>query len=668
MDKKTLLGLLLVGVILFGYVFYNSKQAAKFQREQFIADSIERAEHPEKFMEIVHPDTTNASEYAQNTIQPDEKAKQDSLMTITIGQSLMDASKATAETFVIENNLLKVWVSSQGGTIYNVELKDYKRYDGSPLRMFKDGSSYLNMELFIKRTYNSTGINTSDYVFTDAELKNISLPDGSVAQALHLRLPIDYDTNSALEYVYTLYPDNYMIDFDVNFINMAEATRNLTFFNFDWRNTALQNEKGFKNENMNTTVFYRYPDDKKPSNIGNSEGSREKNIKTKINWVSFKQQFFSSIFVAKDNFTAESLGFETKQPGSGEIKDFHASLTVPYDSSRNTYQFQFYFGPNQYTIMKSYGMRFEKVIPLGGKLVSWINTGLTINIFNWLSKFISNYGIIILILTVIIKLIILPLTYKSYMSTAKMRVLQPQLNEINEQYPNQEDALKKQQAIMELYRRSGVNPMGGCIPMLIQMPILFAMFRFLPASIELRGKHFLWADDLSSYDSIVNLPFNIPLYGDHISLFALLMAVSLFLYSRMTYKQTASAGPQMAGMKFMSLYLMPIMMLCWFNSYASGLTYYYFLSQIFTMLIMYIIRCSVNEEKVLSKMQNNAAKADRAAASRKKSKWMMRYEEALKQQQQMQRQQQQQMFGGHQKTHTAKPQSTKFQPPKKRRK
>ena len=668
MDKKTLIGLLLVGVILFGYVGYNSRQAAKFQREQFIADSIERAEHPERFMEVVTPDYIAQNPDEAQEILIDIQSRQDSLRIATIGQSLADAADADEETFVMENNLIKVWISSKGGVISNVELKDYKRYDGAPLMMFKNGSAAFNMELFIKRAYNTTGINTSDYVFTDAELRNVPLADGGTAQALHLRLPVDYATRSAVEYVYTLYPDNYMVDFDVNFLNMAEATRNLTFFNIDWRNTSLQNEKGYKNENLNTTIFYRYPNDKKPNSLGSSEGKREKNIKTKINWVSFKQQFFSSIFVAKDNFTADEVGYDTKPAGSGEVKDFHASLTVPYDPAQTSYQFQFYFGPNQYKILKSYEMRFEKVIPLGGNLVSWINTGLTINIFNWLSKFISNYGIIILILTVIIKLIILPLTYKSYMSTAKMRVLQPQLNEINEQYPNQEDALKKQQAVMELYRRSGVNPMGGCIPMLIQMPILIAMFRFLPASIELRGKSFLWAEDLSSYDSVLNLPFKIPFYGDHISLFALLMALAMFLYSRMTYKQTASAGPQMAGMKFMTLYLMPIMMLCWFNSYASGLTYYYFLSQIFTMLIMYLIRCSVTEEKVLSRLQSNAAKADRAAASKKKSKWMQRYEEALKQQQQMQRQQQQQMYGGHQKTHTAKPQSTKLQPPKKKRK
>lgn len=669
MDKKTLIGLLIVGVILFGYVFYNSKQAAKYQQEQLRADSIARAEHPERYVEqIPVSEESEAVKRDIETHQIEEKAKYDSILVANMGSSLVEASKAQASTYTLENDVIKVWISSKGGVVSNVELKDYKRYNGDPLMIFKDGSSRFDMELFIKRSYNSVQVNTADYVFTDVRQSDTPLPDGGTAQSLRLTLPIDRESGAAIEYVYTVYPDSYMVDFDVDFVGMDNYTSNLTFFNFDWGASTLQNEKGFKNENMNTTIAYRYPDARKIEQLGASEGKRTKDIKTKVNWVSFKQQFFSSVFIAKDNFTAEKVEFDTKAPGSGEMKDFRATFTVPYEPQQTDYKFQFYFGPNQYTIMRSYDMRLEKVIPLGGNLISWINTGLTIPLFNWLSKFILNYGIIILILTVIIKLIILPLTYKSYMSTAKMRVLQPQLNEINERYPNQEDALKKQQAVMALYKKSGVSPMGGCIPMLIQMPILIAMFRFLPASIELRGQHFLWADDLSAYDSVLNLPFKIPFYGDHVSLFALLMALAMFFYSRMTYKQTSSAGPQMAGMKFMTVYLMPIMMLCWFNSYASGLTYYYFLSQLLTMLIMYIIRYSVNEEKLLAKLQSNAEKADRNGATRKKSKWQMRYEEALKQQQQMQRQQQQKAYGGAQKTHTAKPQSTKNQPAKKRKK
>lgn len=667
MDKKSVIGLIIVGIILFGYVFYNSKQAEKYQKEQYRADSIARAEHPEWFETM--PIGQDRDTAAMAAITPEsQQARQDSMLVANLGQSLVDASKAEADTYLMENDVIKVWISSKGGIISNVELKEYKRYDGTPLMIYEEGSARFNMDLYIKRTYNFAQINTEDYVFTDVESSRMQDADGNTVHILKLRLPVNPDTGAAIEYTYTLPQDQYMVDFGIDFVNMREYTSNMTYFNFDWGASTLQNEKGYKNENMNTTVAYRYPGARKIEQLGASEKSRGKEIKTKVDWVSFKQQYFSSILISNEDFTAENVGFDTHPEGSGRIKDFKATFSVPYDPAKSSYDFKFYFGPNQYKIMKSYDMKLEKVIPLGGSLVSWINTGLTINVFNWLSKYINSYGIIILLLTIMIKIIILPLTYKSYMSSAKMRVLQPQINEINEQYPNQEDALKKQQAIMQLYRRCGVSPMGGCIPMLIQMPIIIAMFRFLPASIELRGESFLWAEDLSSYDSVLQLPFKIPFYGDHVSLFALLMALSVFFYSKLTYKQTASAGPQMAGMKFMMVYLMPIMLLCWFNSYASGLTYYYLLSQLFTMLIMYIIRYSVNEDKLLAKLQSNADKADRNSATKKKSKWVQRYEEALKQQQELQRQQRQQMYGGQQKTHTAKPQSTKNQPPKKRRK
>ncbi len=669
MDKKTVIAIVLMGAILVGYSVYNTKQAAKMQRQAYIADSIDRAEHPEKYeierVPLSHEDDSLRLAQQERMLAA-ENAKQEALIA-NLGQSLVDASKAEATTYVLENEVIKMYVSTKGAEVENVELKDYKRYGGDKLMLFKEGSAKFDMELFVKRSYNSAQINTEEYVFTDVREVEEVLPDGGIARSLHLRLPFDVESGAAIEYVYTLYPNEYMVDFDVNFIGMKEYTSNLTFFNFDWGVTTMQNEKGFKNENMYTTLAYRYPDAKKIQQLGASDGSRSDKIKTKVNWVSFKQQFFSSVFIAKDNFDEAEFGFDTYKPGAGTIKDYTATFTVPYDPDKESYNFQFYFGPNKYSILRPYDLKLEKVIPLGGKLISWINTGFTIPVFNWLSKFIGSYGIIILLLTVMIKIIILPLTYKSYMSSAKMRVLKPQLDAINEQYPRQEDALKKQQEVMALYKRCGVSPMGGCLPMLIQMPILIAMFRFFPSSIELRGEKFLWADDLSSYDSVLNLPFNIPFYGDHVSLFTLLMVVALFFYSKITYKQTEAAGPQMAGMKFMTVYLMPIMMLFWFNSYASGLTYYYMLSQIFTIIIMTTIRYSVNEEKLLAKLQSNAEKSTRNAATKKKSKWQMRYEEALRQQQQMQRQQQQQAYGGHQKAHTAKPQSTKNQPPKKRR-
>ena len=350
--------------------------------------------------------------------------------------------------------------------------------------------------------------------------------------------------------------------------------------------------------------------------------------------MAFKQQFFSSILIAGNDFQNATLQYETFAPGSGNIKQFHAQLSVPYTPQTDSYGFSFYFGPNKYSTLKKYDdLHLQRLVPLGGWIIGWVNRWLVIPTFDFLGKYIANYGLIILLLTIFIKIIISPLTYKSYLSTAKMRLLKPEMDKINEKYPKQEDAMKKQQAMMALYKSAGVNPMGGCLPLLIQFPILIAMFRFFPASIELRGKSFLWADDLSSYDSILHLPFDIPFYGDHVSLFALLMAVSVFITSKISYSQTAQAGPQMAGMKFMMLYLMPLMLLFWFNNYSSGLSYYYLVSNIITMGQTFGFRYIVNEDKLHQRMKENARKP------KKMSKFQQRYEELMKQREQLARQQ-----------------------------
>jgi YidC/Oxa1 family membrane protein insertase len=306
--------------------------------------------------------------------------------------------------------------------------------------------------------------------------------------------------------------------------------------------------------------------------------------------------------------------------------DFQAgsdNIVLPY---------QFYFGPNDYRSLKEYDMKYEKIIPLGGWMVGWFSRLVIIPCFDLLGRFISNYGIVILLMTLLIKLLISPLTIKSYKSTARMQVIKPEIDKLNQKYPNEKDAMKKQQAMMELYQKAGISPMGGCLPMLLQMPILFAMFRFFPASIELRQQKFLWADDLSAYDSIVDFGFNVPLLGDHLSLFALLMAATMFFYSRMTSSQM-SDDPNMAGMKFMSVWLMPIMMFFICNNLSAALSYYYLLSNIITMgMTWYIRKYVVTEDKVRADMMLNANRP------KKKSKWQQRLEEAQRMQEQMQKQ------------------------------
>lgn len=613
MDKKTLIGLIVIGAILFGFTWYNASIQQKYAQEQQALTATQEAESTDTIVpEVRQPDTLQAANQLERHI----------------GSSLFQATTGTEKKIEVENDLMKVIFSNKGGKVASVVLKDYLTYQGTPLVLFPDSASVFDMSFFIKQQFNNVQINTGDYYFVADSSFTPTFAADETSKNLTFRL--DVDSAAHVDFVYTIYKDNYMIDFDVQFVGMENLlAQNQTDLEFTWQNVGMQNEKGFENENNYTTIAYKYPSDESVEQLRTSTEDKSETINSKVKWVAFKQQFFSSIFVAKDDFQNGTLGYSTFQPGEGKIKTFRAKVSVPFTPQLSEYNFNFYFGPNKFSVLKKYDdLHFERLIPLGGWIVGWINRWLVIPTFDTLGAHIANYGIIILILTLIVKILISPLTYKSYLSSAKMRLLKPEVDKLNEKYPKPEDALKKQQAMMALYKSAGVNPMGGCLPLLIQLPILYAMFRFFPASIELRGEHFLWADDLSSYDSILTLPFNIPFYGNHVSLFALLMAASMFIYSRINYNQTAGSAPQMAGMKFMMLYLMPIMMLFFFNNFASGLNYYYLLSNIITIGQTYGFRYIVNEDKLHQRMKENAKKPQ------KKSKWQQRYEEMVKLQQQ----------------------------------
>ncbi len=613
MDKKTLIGLIVIGAILFGFTWYNASIQQKYAQEQQALTATQETESTDTIVpEVRQPDTLQAADQLERHI----------------GSSLFQATTGTEKKIEVENDLMKVIFSNKGGKVASVVLKDYLTYQGTPLVLFPDSASVFDMSFFIKQQFNNVQINTGNYYFVADSSFTPTFAADETSKNLTFRL--DVDSAAHVDFVYTIYKDNYMIDFDVQFVGMENLlAQNQTDLEFTWQNVGMQNEKGFENENNYTTIAYKYPSDESVEQLRTSTEDKSETINSKVKWVAFKQQFFSSIFVAKDDFQNGTLGYSTFQPGEGKIKTFRAKVSVPFTQQLSEYNFNFYFGPNKFSVLKKYDdLHFERLIPLGGWIVGWINRWLVIPTFDTLGAHIANYGIIILILTLIVKILISPLTYKSYLSSAKMRLLKPEVDKLNEKYPKPEDALKKQQAMMALYKSAGVNPMGGCLPLLIQLPILYAMFRFFPASIELRGEHFLWADDLSSYDSILTLPFNIPFYGNHVSLFALLMAASMFIYSRINYNQTAGSAPQMAGMKFMMLYLMPIMMLFFFNNFASGLNYYYLLSNIITIGQTYGFRYIVNEDKLHQRMKENAKKPQ------KKSKWQQRYEEMVKLQQQ----------------------------------
>ena len=414
--------------------------------------------------------------------------------------------------------------------------------------------------------------------------------------------------------------------------------RKINRFDIDWNLVVPRLEKGYTNEKQYSKLDYYFSGEKKPEQLGRGGRNGSESIVSKVKWFAFQQQFFSAIMTAENEFNAAdfSISFYDEKDPDRNLMLCSARLQseLKHDPERVTVPFDFYFGPNHYRTLKNYDQHYEKIIPLGGSVIGLISRGVIIPTFNFLGKFIHNYGIIILIMTILIKIVVSPLTMKSYKSSAKMNVIKPEIDKLNEKYPKQEDALKKQQAMMDLYRRAGISPMGGCLPMLLQLPILYAMFRFFPASIELRQEKFLWADDLSAYDSILDLPFSIPLYGDHVSLFALLMALSMFLYSKMTSSQMSN-DPSMAGMKFMSVWLMPIMMLFICNNLSSGLSYYYLLSNLITMLQTWFVRrFLVDEAKIHAQLAASAGKP------LPKSKWQQRLEEAQKMQQQALKEQQ----------------------------
>ena len=644
MDKKSIIGIAVVAVLFLGFAYFNSQQQKEY---------LEQKAAYEAYVDSVAAAARAAAPVADslasgNGVQAEVAAAEAAAavrerQVETLGESLTAAREAEAEEFIVENDVMAVLFSTRGGQIKGVTLKDYTQYGprgkrDRKIEMMDPATARFGLSFYLKNGLKNVPVNTLDYVFTAQPV--VGEADG--AKSVVMRLPVA--EGAYLEYRYLIYdteaPErDYLVDFDVRLVNMAPEMANQTQIQIDWANTTFQNEKGFQNENMYTTLSYRFPDETSLEELGMSEGAKSKNISTQVNWVAFKQQFFSSVFIAPDNVSYANLAFDTAAPESSLLKTFTAQMGVPYTPQTEGYDFAFYFGPNKYSILKKIGepggadIYLERLVPLGWGIFGWVNRWCVIPVFDFLRNYIGSFGIIIFILVLLVKLVISPLTYKSYVSMAKMRLVKPQIDELAKKYPKPEDAMKKQQATMELYKKAGINPMGGCIPMLIQMPILIAMFRFFPASIELREQPFLWADDLSSYDSIVNLPFSIPFYGDHVSLFALLMAVSLFGYSWFNYQQTASSQPQMAGMKFMMVYMMPIMMLFWFNSYSSGLCYYYLLSNIFTIGQTLVIRRMVDDNKIHAIMQANAAKKSKG----KKSKFQQRYEELMRQQEAQQR-------------------------------
>ncbi len=611
MNKNNIIGFVLIFAIMMGFSWYQSRQYKKQAEIQAQLDSAARVEQ----MAAMAVDSMKRAQ----GIEPKGVAVK--TMPVYKDSLLTEARLGTPSYYKLSNDKVEIEFTTRGAQPYSVKIKDYKAYDSTDLYLIKPDMSQMGISVFA-----GENINTKDFVFNVAEYNDSSIV---------MQLP--FAGGGYIQQRYWLEEGSYMMQNELSFINMEEVIpRNVSLLDIDWSVVIPRLEKGYKNEKQYSKLDYYFAGEKKPEVIGRGRDGN-KGISTKFQWFAFQQQFFSAIMTAPKEFASGDLSikyFEQDDP-SHNLMACSAKLRsdILAGSSEITIPYEFYFGPNDYKTLKAYDRKYEKIIPLGGWMVGWFSRLVIIPCFDFLGRFISNYGIVILLMTLLIKLILSPLTVKSYKSSAKMQVLKPEMDKLNEKYPDQKDAMKKQQAMMDLYSKAGVSPMGGCLPMLLQMPILFAMFRFFPASIELRQQKFLWADDLSAYDSIWDFGFNIPLLGDHLSLFALLMAVTMFIYSKMTSSQMSN-DPNMVGMKFMSVWLMPIMMFFICNNLSAALSYYYLLSNIITMgMTWYIRKFVVTEEKVRAQMAANANKP------KKKSKWQMRLEEAQKMQAQMQKQQ-----------------------------
>lgn len=615
MDKNTITGLVLIGILLVGFSILSRPSKEQLEAQQRYYDSIALVQQREAEL----------------------KAKQEAALANEQKEAVNDsnsvffqARQGNESLVTIQNDLLKLALCTKGGTPYSVTLKDYMEQDKeTPLTLFNGEDIDLNFLFYNKQE----AIQTQNYYFTA-----VNQTDSAVTMRLSA------DANSYIDFTYTLHQGSYLVDFSIQVVGMDGklATGN-KYVDIEWSQRARQIEKGYTYENRLAELTYKISGE--GTDYLSASKNDEKEITEPLNWIAFKNQFFSSVMITDANFEKAKLASKMETQGSGYIKDYAAEMNTRFDpTGQEATQMYFYFGPNHYKTLtaldndRDSDWELNKLVYLGWPLFRWVNKWFIINIFDWLSGWGLSMGMVLLFLTLIVKAVVFPATWKTYMSSAKMRVLKPKIDVINQKYPKQEDAMKKQQEIMTLYSQYGVSPMGGCLPMLIQMPVLIALFMFIPSAIELRQQGFLWADDLSTYDAFVTFPFRIPFLGDHLSLFCLLMTVTNILNTKyMMQQQDTGANPQMAAMKWMS-YLMPVMFLFILNDYPSGLNYYYFISTLVSVITTIILRKTTNEAKLLAELEAN--KKD--PRKMKKSGFAARLEAMQKQQEELMKQRQNQ--------------------------
>jgi len=617
-DINSLIGFVLLGAIMIWYFYTNQptpEELAK-QKTERTQDSIQQSQ------QLLEKNNT-PEETSLSTINPTDSVAiinaQNELGVFSYSATLPSA-KANETT--IENELLKIKVSNKGGQITQVELKNYKTHDSLPLYLINNQNASFNINF---GTTDNRILNTKDLYFEP------SLSNNGDNQVLSMKLKVA--NSKYLEYRYEIKPNDHMIDFAIKSEGMDRAINTSQNLNLHWELKAYLQEKSLRTENMYTEFYYKAEND--VSYLSQEDNETE----IDVDWVAFKQHFFSTILMSDTPFSSANLISKNlvvdEDIDTVYTKQFVINSPLEMKNGELNYAMNMYFGPTDFKTLKKYkGTDLNEVADLGWGIFGWINRIIFVPVFSFLSSFIGNYGLVIILLTIVVRIIMSPVVYKSYLSSAKMKVLRPEMNEINEKYKGKENAMKRQQETMALQRKAGVSPLSGCIPALIQMPVFFALFRFFPSNITLRQKGFLWANDLSSYDAIAKLPFKIPFYGDHVSLFPILASIAIFFYMRMTQSQqmnmqqpTQEGMPDMGKMMKMMMYFSPVMMLFFFNNYASSLSLYYFVSNLLTIIIMLVIKHYIlDEDKIHAQIQENKAKPEK-----KKSKFRSRLDDAMKQ-------------------------------------
>ncbi len=606
MDRNTLTGLLLIAVILIGFSFYMQPSELELQQLQRQEDSIRAS----KSHQASQSPANQIADSNNHTVTPAVAG-----IAADTSSAFGRSATGTEEFITIENEKLKAKISTKGARIYSVELKEYKTWSKQPLVLFDGAQNEFGLSFY---TGNKL-INTNDYYFRRmGESFSVSQSDSN---AVTFRLAVNAD--QYIDFVYSLKGDDYMLGFEVRSIGMDNVIApNTSYYDLNWKIDALKNEKDMKAERQNTSVYYQFTN----NDLESLDPTKDKvqKMESAVKWVSFKQHFFSSSLIANNAFE-NGEAQTTTDMNSSVVKTMQTNVGIPFGRKpAESFGMHFYFGPNHFNTLKAYNLGLERQINLGWGFLKYINRYAVIPVFNFLNGFNMNYGLIILILTILLKLVLSPLTYRSYLSAAKMRLLKPEMDEIKAKL-GEDDQAKLQQEYLKLYKRAGVNPLGGCVPLLLQMPILFAFFFFFPSSIELRQQSFLWVQDLSTYDSIWTfgkVPFISFIYGDHVSLMCLLMTTSTIIYTRLNNQISGATGQ----MKWMG-YIMPVMFMGILNSVSAGLNYYYFCANMITFGQQYLIRRFVNEEKLHKQLQDNKKKPEGA----KKSKFQQKLEDMQRQ-------------------------------------